>query len=198
MYRTKLILLAALVISASLIVMQGASAAVIQKTDAGGMMYMDKLTKALNLTPDQVGKIQAIHKDAKAQRDAVLSDQSLTRDQKKAKLMDLHKSKHERVTAVLTPDQRTKYEQFVEKHKAQWKDRMSELNLTPDQQAKIKVIREDSRKQLEALRANTSLSAEAKKAQMKEIFTATREKTRQLLTPEQRAKFDAARNRELK
>lgn len=198
MYRSRLLLLAALVLGASLMLMQVASADMNEKPDENCMLFVDKLTKELNLTPDQVTKIEALHKGMQAERKAVLADQSLTREQRRAKLMDLHRSKHEQVLAVLTPEQRTKFEEWAQKHKAEWKDRMSQLNLTPEQEAKIKAIRESNRTELEALKADKALSAEARKSKMREIFTATRDEIREVLTPEQREKLDAIRERKAK
>lgn len=197
MYRSKLILLAALVIGASLVCMQAASAVGMHKAGAGPA-YMDQLTKALNLTPDQVSKIQAIHQNAKVQKDAVVADKSLTVDARRAKLMELHKSMQSQVMAVLTPDQQAKYTTFMAQRRAKWADKMSALGLTPDQQARIKSIRETSRKQIAAVRADTTLTPAARQAKVRDILTASREQIRQVLTPEQRSKLDAARSNRMK
>jgi Spy/CpxP family protein refolding chaperone len=60
----------------------------------------------LNLTDDQKTQIKKIHEDAKTQMEAARNDSTLTADQKKAKMQEIHKSTHEQVMQVLTPEQR--------------------------------------------------------------------------------------------
>jgi Spy/CpxP family protein refolding chaperone len=64
------------------------------------------------------------------------------------------------------------------------------LNLTADQQAKLKPIAEEQKKALDAVRDDASLEKDAKKAKAKEIWQAYQPKIRALLTPEQQVKFD--------
>jgi Spy/CpxP family protein refolding chaperone len=68
-----------------------------------------------------------------------------------------------------------------------------ELGLTDDQSEKMKAIHQDSEAQLKALRENTALSPEEKKAAFKQIHEATKAKVYAILTPEQAAKFDKMR-----
>ena len=60
----------------------------------------------LNLTDDQKAQIKKIHADAKTQLEAVNQDQSLTADQKQAKVHQVRRSAHMQVEKLLTPDQR--------------------------------------------------------------------------------------------
>jgi protein CpxP len=64
------------------------------------------------------------------------------------------------------------------------------LNLTDDQQAKIRPILEDQQKQAMALRDNTSLSQDDKRAKFQQMHEDSKEKIRAVLTDEQKAKFD--------
>ena len=57
-----------------------------------------------------------------------------------------------------------------------------ELNLTADQQAKLKPILEDQQKQIEAVWKDTSLSEDAKKTKKAEIKGATNTQIKALLT----------------
>ena len=61
--------------------------------------------ESLNLTDDQKPKVNDIFADAKAKRKALVSDTSLTEDQKKAKMKELHQSTMTKLNEVLTPDQ---------------------------------------------------------------------------------------------
>lgn len=68
-----------------------------------------------------------------------------------------------------------------------------ELNLTPDQQSDLKQIRESSRQQFQAIKNDSSLTADQKKAKMKELRKSTREQMMSKLNPDQQAKFKEMR-----
>jgi periplasmic protein CpxP/Spy len=78
--------------------------------------------------------------------------------------------------AVMTPEGRLKM--LTEK-----------LNLTEDQQAKLKPILEDQSKQMKALHDDTSLAPADKQAKMKELHEWSTEKINAVLTPDQQAKW---------
>jgi Spy/CpxP family protein refolding chaperone len=63
------------------------------------------------------------------------------------------------------------------------------LNLTADQQAKLKPILEDQAQQMKTVRDDTSLSQEQKKAKMKAIHESFHGQINGVLTPEQQAKL---------
>jgi Spy/CpxP family protein refolding chaperone len=72
--------------------------------------------------------------------------------------------------------------------------RMSEtLNLTDDQVAKIRPILQNRNKQLEDLRAKSSLPQGTARAKAREIRRSARQQIDQILTPEQREKQKALR-----
>lgn len=69
-------------------------------------------------------------------------------------------------------------------------DRLSQkLNLTDDQKAQIKPLLEDQHRQMMALREDTSLSREQKRAKFQEIRKQTFEKMNPILSPEQQKQF---------
>jgi periplasmic protein CpxP/Spy len=63
------------------------------------------------------------------------------------------------------------------------------LNLTADQQAKVKPILEDQAQQMKAVRDDTSLSEDQRKAKMKAIHESLHGQINGVLTPEQQAKL---------
>ena len=72
--------------------------------------------------------------------------------------------------------------------------RMSQrLNLTQEQQAKILPILQERNKQLDDLRANSSLPQGEARAKAAEIRKSARQQIEQILTPEQREKEKAMR-----
>jgi Spy/CpxP family protein refolding chaperone len=68
------------------------------------------LTKKLNLTPDQVTQVKAIEDDSRKQMMALRSDTSLTPDEKKPKMRSIHQASQDKIRALLTDDQKTKYD----------------------------------------------------------------------------------------
>jgi Spy/CpxP family protein refolding chaperone len=65
------------------------------------------------------------------------------------------------------------------------------LNLTADQQTKVKAIDEDTGKQMMAVRNDASLSQDDKRAKMMDIRKSSQDKIRALLTDDQKTKYDA-------
>jgi Spy/CpxP family protein refolding chaperone len=66
-----------------------------------------------------------------------------------------------------------------------------QLSLTPDQVTQVKAIDADTMSQMKALRADTATAKADKRSQMMAIHQASQDKIRNVLTDEQKAKFDA-------
>lgn len=84
-------------------------------------MMRDKLQETvneLNLTDDQKGKLKDVFADAKSKRDSIMSDSSLTDDQKKDKMKALHQDTMSKVNEVLTTDQRAQLKEKMAAAKA--------------------------------------------------------------------------------
>ncbi len=64
------------------------------------------------------------------------------------------------------------------------------LNLTADQQAKIKPILEDQHTQIASLKQDTSMSRPDRRAKFEQIREDSHQKIRDVLNDDQRAKFD--------
>jgi len=67
------------------------------------------------------------------------------------------------------------------------------LNLTPDQKAKIDVLRTDLRTKVETIRSNAALTPEQKKEQIKSLREANRTQVEAILTPDQLAQLQKAK-----
>ncbi len=72
---------------------------------------------------------------------------------------------------------------------------MKELNLTEDQQAKIKSLNEDFRIKFNAVRDDSSLTKDSKRAKMKELSETKKNQFQAVLTPEQQAKMKELRGK---
>jgi Spy/CpxP family protein refolding chaperone len=79
---------------------------------SGGMRgnQVEFLTKKLNLTPDQVTQVKAIDADTMTQMKALREDTSVSGPDKRAKMMDIHKASQDKIRALLTDDQKTKFD----------------------------------------------------------------------------------------
>ncbi|MCU1319001.1 MAG: hypothetical protein JWP98_519 [Edaphobacter sp.] len=93
----------------------------------GGRMgeerQLSMLTKKLNLTPDQVTQVKAIDDDTMAQAKAVRDDTSIAQADKRAKMMEIHKASQDKIRAVLTDDQKAKYDAMQAQRHEKMKER---------------------------------------------------------------------------
>ncbi len=64
-----------------------------------------------------------------------------------------------------------------------------ELNLTADQQAKIKPILDAAKTQMQAVHADTSMTKEQKRAKIKDVRKGVRGQVSGILTDDQKAKL---------
>jgi Spy/CpxP family protein refolding chaperone len=77
-----------------------------------------RISKELELSPDQQSKLLAIHADYKNRRQAIASNSSLSREQKKEQLRTLTKSHMDQARTVLTPAQQQKAEGMLKDRRA--------------------------------------------------------------------------------
>lgn len=70
---------------------------------------LEWMTKELNLTDDQQAKMKPVLADEMKQMKSVRDDTTLTQDQKRDKMKEIHQSTDSQVNDILTPDQQKKY-----------------------------------------------------------------------------------------
>lgn len=70
-----------------------------------------------------------------------------------------------------------------------------ELNLTADQQTQIEAISQQTREAMKALRNDSSLSEDQRKAKGRDLMKSSEDQIRDLLTPEQKAKAQELRQK---
>lgn len=78
-----------------------------------------KLTDDLKLTPIQADSIKAIQKDLNGKRREIFMDQSMSREDKMAKMQPLNDESNKRVKAVLGDDLFKKYQDWMEANRPQ-------------------------------------------------------------------------------
>ena len=75
---------------------------------------LEAAVQSLNLTDDQKAKVKDICADAKTKKQALSSDASLSEEQKKAKMKELHSATMGKLNEVLTPEQQTELKSKME------------------------------------------------------------------------------------
>ena len=153
----------------------------------------------LDLTADQKQKMKENQENLKTQKQAIQNDALLSADQKKSKMMDLQKVYREKNSSILTAEQKAilKADQAKRGSENRMKGQkgmkgekgMKGLDLTADQQAKMKDIRSKMQTESMAIKNNTSLTQEQKKQQMQVLRKSNKEQMNQILTPEQKLKM---------
>jgi len=78
---------------------------------------LKELTEKLALTDDQVAKIKPILKDEAEALKALKDDTSIDKEAKRPKMMEIRKSHQDKILAILTPDQQAKLKAMREQHK---------------------------------------------------------------------------------
>ena len=71
--------------------------------------YMDRLTKKLKLTPEQQAKLKPIIGDEQTQIEAVQQDDTLSKEQRHARIANIRATARPQIEAVLTPDRQKKF-----------------------------------------------------------------------------------------
>jgi Spy/CpxP family protein refolding chaperone len=111
-------MVAALAVPLALAKSQDAPAPQATGKEMGMRGGLQAAVESLSLTDDQKAKVKDIFVDAKAKHQALANDTTLTDDQKKAKLKELHEGTLAKVNAVLTPDQQTELKSKIEAAKS--------------------------------------------------------------------------------
>lgn len=161
--------------------------------------------KELNLTEDQKAKLKSLHEAERNEMRALDKNSSASKEQRKA-VHEKYKTQYE---AILTPAQRDEWNQKKEQMKdgrregrdRDWRGKddqfgqmgafyKKELNLTADQETKLKNIFGEYRTKAQDLRANNTLTADQKKTQMQSLAQQYMDQGKAVLTPDQLQKLN--------
>jgi hypothetical protein len=80
---------------------------------------VNALKESLKLSDEQVGKLKPIIEKNQEKMRALRDDQSLSREDRRAKIQELNKALDEEVKPILTTEQQAKYKEETEKRRAQ-------------------------------------------------------------------------------
>lgn len=175
---------------------------------------LDRMTALLNLSSEQRVQLLPILDEQFAKKREIFKDASLTRDQRRAKMQEISDAYHERITAILTPEQKARADEMKAAAKragagqdgmkgrhgkgsramepAAHLERLSAcLGLTADQKTKISPILEEQSREMKAARDDANLTRDQRMQKMQELRTKYHDRIGALLTPEQKTKFGA-------
>ena len=79
----------------------------------------EMLTKQLGLTSEQQPKVLDVLKSEQSQMEKLRSDSSLSQEDRRGKMMDIHKSTNDQIRALLTADQQKKWDE-MQSRREQW------------------------------------------------------------------------------
>lgn len=82
---------------------------------------MKKMTDDLKLTPVQADSLNAIQKEFQPKMRDIFMDQSLSREDRQAKMQPLNDERNKRIQAVLGDDLYKKYQQWMQDNRPQRK-----------------------------------------------------------------------------
>jgi hypothetical protein len=165
----------------------------------------EKLKSELALNEEQDASIKGIKKKYGEQLHTLRKDSTLSRDQKHKTVQTLRGEKEKEISAVLTPDQKTKYEKFkaarVEKRNEQMKVRGEKnfvemakaLSLTDDQTAKLKDANKSFAEKVKALRAQPGSDKTTSKEAFEKLRKEHKSAVQSILTTDQFSKWTTMR-----
>lgn len=184
--------------------------------DGRGMRGMEQL----NLTDAQKQQMKTINEDFRSRMQALGKNDNILVKDMKAQREALMQDRKNKISAILTPEQKTKFDQMHKEQEGRFGggfdgnkegnrdgnmgrerggDRMgnlkSELGLTDEQLAKIKSGSETFRQRAKAIQENQSLSQDQKKAQMDALQKDREASFKSFLTAEQIIKLNAMKNK---
>lgn len=81
--------------------------------------HTEMLTKQLKLNSDQQGKVLDILKSEQSQMESLHSDSSASPDDRRSKMMEIHKSSNDQIRALLDSNQQKKWDE-MQSHHQQW------------------------------------------------------------------------------
>ena len=173
---------------------------------AGAGMMLDRARQAvdqLKLTPEQKTKIDKIFKDARGELEQMKTQlESIQPRDRMAEVRDFFDGVRADLALVLTPEQREQIQQKFEQMRdlpnampppGMIADRLREsipkLNLSDEQLRKVRDLFDDIRPRGEALRQQLESGDTSVRAKLRDLGQETREKLREILTPEQQDKL---------
>lgn len=187
-------------LTGAFVLLLATGAAQAQSGDKDHSRKHEKSTESLNLTEEQKTRLNTIRGEERTEMEALKKAGNMTMADRKAKRTALHEKYAAQRKAVLTPAQQTQWDAVQKNGRGRGAHRKTggkmtkqDLNLSADQQAKMKGIREEFKTKAGVIKNNAALTGEQKKERFRELNTQQHEQMKSLLTKEQLERLKAAR-----
>ncbi|WP_132056112.1 hypothetical protein [Pseudocnuella soli] len=159
-------------------------------------------TEQLNLTADQQARLKTIREAHRKQWQELQKQDNITVKEWKARRQELTQKQRTEMAAVLTAEQQQKLAKMQGERRngmqgkgfGQKRQPMANLNLTNEQQSKMKAVNESFREKRQALRTNSVIAENQKQEQLKELAQQHRQEVKAILTKEQQQRMETLRN----
>jgi protein CpxP len=90
-----------------------------------GAARFEKMSKDLNLTDDQSARLKKSNESFKSSVESIRNNSSLTDDQKKEQVKNLHKKRQEDINSILTDEQKAKFKSEFKGRKGRGSDKIT-------------------------------------------------------------------------
>lgn len=165
-----------------------------------GAMYY----KRLNLTADQQQQMKSINEAYHSKMsDLRKQEAAISVKEYKEQMRTMGKERHEKLQAILTPDQKQQLATMKADARKRFEGRAANrmanlkknLQLTDDQSAKIQALRADTKSKIKSIRENQLLTDDQKKEEVVTALKKQHEEMNGVLTADQMKKMKEMRSR---
>ena len=147
----------------------------------------------LNLSEEQKAKFKSLNEDFRTQMEELKKKDDITVKEWRYRMENLRKDHRDKISALLTDDQKNQLKKSREARQLRQSDRRKEgfdrmrtrLNLTDDQAAKLKQSHSDMAEKIQSIRENQSLTDDQKKEQVQELRKKNQENLKTILSEDQ-------------
>ena len=82
----------------------------------------ERMKHELSLSEDQTAQVKTILEDSRTRMEGLRSNSSLSQDDRRSQMMTIRKAENDKIEALLTPDQKTKYAAMQEHMRDRMRD----------------------------------------------------------------------------
>ncbi len=153
------------------------------------------LAQALKLTEEQRARIDGLWKQYRDREEAIRRDTSITPEQRMQRFRQNRDEYVRLVRSVLNEEQLKKFEELLQSE-ATLPSTAGNLRFSPEQIEKIREITQRYSALRNQVQQDASLDAQTRQRRLQELNKQMLEEIRKVLTPEQRAQWDKALNKD--
>lgn len=154
----------------------------------------------VRLTSAQQRRVAQIRRETRAQEQAERRNTSYARAEREQRAMAARRAGHNRVIAVLTPEQRAQHttyynnrmQRVATRYGMPRQERIPGVQLSSAQEQSVARIRQDTRQRMNAIDRDTRLSRAERDRRIAAIQQEEHNRVISTLTPEQRTQFETA------